>query len=122
MSAQPVISVYACAAQTPETTWLLVAGPVSSPDPVIMSSARTGHRGDGPVTAARQYDSVRTTAAAESLFDGRAIPAGMEGMVLEVHRDGTCLVEPVFRPQTSDLEGDFVLAELAEGQYEIIRL
>jgi hypothetical protein len=72
------------------------------------------------MTAARQYDSVRTTAAAESLFDGRAIPAGMEGVVLEANPDGTCLVEVTFTPQTADRAGDFGQAVLAEGQYEII--
>jgi hypothetical protein len=29
------------------------------------------------MTAAKEYDSVRTTVAAESIFDGRAIPAGV---------------------------------------------
>lgn len=73
------------------------------------------------MTSARQYDSVRTTATAESLFDGRLIPAGKEGVVLEAMPDGTCLVELTFAPQTADKDGDFVLAELAEGQYEIIK-
>jgi hypothetical protein len=73
------------------------------------------------MTAARQYDSVRTTVAAESLFDERTIPAGMEGVVLEVKPDGTCLVELAFRPQTADEDGDFVQAVLTEGQYEIIK-
>jgi hypothetical protein len=72
------------------------------------------------MTAARQYDSVRTTMPAVSLFDGRTIPAGMVGAVLEVLPDGTCLVELAFRPQTADQDGDFVQTELAEGQYEII--
>jgi hypothetical protein len=73
------------------------------------------------MTAARQYDSVRTTAAAESLFDGRTIPAGTKGVVLEAKPDGTCLVEVVFTPQTADQDGDFVQAVLSEGQYEIIK-
>ncbi len=73
------------------------------------------------MTAARQFDSVRTTAAAESLFDGRTIPAGMEGVVLEAKPDGTCLVEVAFTPQTADQDGDFVQAVLTEGQYEIIK-
>ena len=73
------------------------------------------------MTAARQYDSVRTTVAAESLFDGRAIPAGTKGVVLEAEPDGTCLVELAFTPQTADQDGDFVQAVLAEGQYEIIK-
>jgi hypothetical protein len=73
------------------------------------------------MTAARQYDSVRTTVAAESLFDGRAIPAGMEGVVLEAKPDGTCLVELAFTRQTADQDSDFVQAVLTEGQYEIIK-
>ena len=72
------------------------------------------------MTAARQYDSVRITVPAVSLFDGRSVPAGMVGAVLEVMSDGTCLVELAFRPQTADQDGDFVQAVLAEGQYEII--
>lgn len=73
------------------------------------------------MTAARQYASVRTTVAAESLFDGRTIPAGMEGVVLEARPDGTCLVELAFTPQTADHDGDFVQAVLIEGQYEILK-
>lgn len=73
------------------------------------------------MTAARQYDSVRTTAAAESLFDGRTIPAGVKGVVLEAKPDGTCLVELTLTPQTADQDGDFVQAVLTEGQYEIIK-
>lgn len=73
------------------------------------------------MTAARQYDSVRTTAAAESLFDGRTIPAGTEGVVLEAKQDGTCLVELTITPQTADQDGDFVQAVLTEGQYEVIK-
>jgi hypothetical protein len=30
-------------------------------------------------------------------------------------------VELTFRPQTADEDGDFVLAVLAEGQYEVIK-
>jgi hypothetical protein len=73
------------------------------------------------MTVARQYDSVRTTADVESLFDDRTIPAGMEGVVLEAKPDGTCLVELAFTPQTADQDGDFVQAILAEGQYEVIK-
>lgn len=72
------------------------------------------------MTVARPYDLVRTTAAAGSLFDGRAVPAGMEGVVLEAMPDGTCLVELAFSPQTASQDGDFVLAELTQGQYELI--
>ena len=73
------------------------------------------------MSTARQYDSVRTTAAAESLFDGRAIPLGAEGVVLEAKPDGTCLAELLLAPRTSDRDGDFVPVVLAEGQYEVIR-
>lgn len=72
------------------------------------------------MTAARQYDSVRITSAAKSLFDDRTIPAGMEGVVLEAKPDGTVLVELAFTLQTADQDGDFVQAVLSEGQYEII--
>jgi hypothetical protein len=73
------------------------------------------------MTAAKQYDSVRTTADAESIFDGRTIPAGMEGVVLEAMPDGACLVEVAFAPQTADSDGDFAQALVAEDQYEIIQ-
>ena len=73
------------------------------------------------MTTARQYESVRTTTAAESVFDGRIIPAGMEGVVLEARADGTCLVELALVPQAPGRDGDFVQAVLAEGQYEIIK-
>ena len=73
------------------------------------------------MTPAKQYDSVRTTADTESIFDGRTIPAGMEGMVLEALPDGACLVEVAFAPQTSDTDGDFAQAIVAEDQYEIIQ-
>jgi hypothetical protein len=72
------------------------------------------------MTAVRQYDSVRTTEPAVSLFDGRTVPVGTVGAVLEVLPDGNCLVELAFRPQTADQHGDFVQAVLTEGQYEII--
>ena len=72
------------------------------------------------MTAARQYDSVRTTAPAASLFDSRTVAAGTAGAVLEVLPDGNCLVEFAFRPQTADQDGDFAQAVLTEGQYEII--
>jgi hypothetical protein len=70
--------------------------------------------------AAREYDTVRTTAAAESISDGRAIPPGMHGTVLDARADGTCLVELAFTPQTADADGDFVQAVLTDGQYEVI--
>ena len=82
--------------------------------------ARHDDEETGAVTTARQYDSVRTTAAAESVFDGRIIPAGTEGVVLEARADGTCLVELALAPQTSGRDGDFVQAVLAEGRYQVI--
>lgn len=73
------------------------------------------------MTAARQYDSVRTTAATESIFDGRIIPPGAQGMILEARPDGTCLVEVTLTPQTDSHDGDFVQIVLTQGQYEIIQ-
>ena len=73
------------------------------------------------MTPAKQYDSVRTTADSESIFDGRTIPAGTKGMVLEVMPDGVCLVEIAFEPQTADSDGDFAQTLVAEDQYEIIQ-
>ena len=72
------------------------------------------------MTAAREYDSVRTTIEIVS-DDGRTIPAGMRGAVLDAKTDGTCLAEFAFTPQTTGTDGDFVQAVLAEGQYEIIQ-
>ena len=72
------------------------------------------------MTAAREYDSVRTTIEIVS-DDGRTIPAGMRGAVLDAKTDGTCLAEFAFTPQTADTDGDFVQGVLTEGQYEIIR-
>jgi hypothetical protein len=72
------------------------------------------------MTAAREYDSVRTTTDVVS-DDGRTIPAGMRGAVLETWPDGSILVDFAFTPQTADNNGDFVQGILIEGQYEIIR-
>jgi hypothetical protein len=72
------------------------------------------------MTAAKQYDSVRTTTDASSIFDGRVIPAGTEGAVLEARPDGSCLIEIAFSPQTADADGDFAQVLLTEGQYVII--
>jgi hypothetical protein len=79
-------------------------------------------RGQGVqlMAAAREYDTVRITAAAASTVDGRAIPPGMQGTVLDARADGTCLVELAFTPQTADADGDFAQAVLCDGQYEII--
>lgn len=73
------------------------------------------------MSAARQYDSVRTTAAADSIFDGRTIPVGAEGTVLEARPDGTCLVEVTLTPQTADHDGVFAQTVLTRDQYEIIQ-
>ena len=45
---------------------------------------------------------VRTTVAAESIFDGRTVLSGTEGTVLETKPDGTCLVKLALTPQTAD--------------------
>jgi hypothetical protein len=72
------------------------------------------------MTAAREYDSVRTTTDIVS-EDGRAIPAGIRGAVIDAKPDGSCLAEFAFTSQTADTDGDFVQAVLTKGQYEIIR-
>ena len=82
--------------------------------------AASPRQGDRAVTAAREYDAVRTTIDIVS-DDGRTIPAGMRGAVLDAKPDGTCLAEFAFTPQTADIDGDFVQGVLTEGQYEIIR-
>lgn len=72
------------------------------------------------MTAAREYDSIRTTTDIVS-DDGRTIPAGMRGAVLHAKPDGTCLAEFAFSPQTAGTDGDFAQGVLTEGQYEIIQ-
>jgi hypothetical protein len=69
---------------------------------------------------ARENDSVRTMVEAESLFDGRTVPAGLEGFVVHAGDDGSVLVELALRPQTATEDGDFVQVELNAGQYEVI--
>jgi hypothetical protein len=64
---------------------------------------------------------VRTTVATESVFDGRTIPAGAEGTILEARPDGTCLAEVTLTPQTDGQEGDFAQIVLAQDEYEIIQ-
>lgn len=71
---------------------------------------------------AQEYDSVRSTADTESVYDGKTIPAGMEGAVLDAKPDGSILAEFAFAPQTADSDGDFVQGVLTAGQYEIIRV
>jgi hypothetical protein len=81
------------------------------------------------MTAAREYDSVRTVTGVTGVTgvtdvtgdDGRAIPAGLRGAVLDARPDGSCLAEFAFEPQTADTDGDFVRAVLTPGQYEVIR-
>jgi hypothetical protein len=73
------------------------------------------------MSAAGAYDCLRATAVAQSLSDGRVIPAGMEGLVLKAMPDGTCLVELAFRPQRANRDGDFALAALPAGQYDIVK-
>ena len=72
------------------------------------------------MTAAEEYGLIRTTAAAQSILDGRTIPAGMKGTVLESRADGSCLAEFAFAPQTADSDGDFVQGILTRDQYEVI--
>jgi hypothetical protein len=72
------------------------------------------------MTAVRENELIRTTADAESIFDGRTIPAGMKGTVLEARSDGSCLAEFAFAPQTADSDGDFVQGILTRDQYEVI--
>ena len=71
------------------------------------------------MTAAREYDSVRTTADIVC-DDGRTIPAGMKGAVLQARPDGSCLAEFAFAPQTAGTHGDFVQAALIRDQYEVM--
>ena len=74
------------------------------------------------MTAAKEYGLIRTTAATESIFDRRTIPAGMKGMILEARPDGSCLAEFAFAPQTADTDGDFAQGILTRDQYEIIEI
>jgi hypothetical protein len=73
------------------------------------------------MTAPREYDSVRSTADTQSIFDDRTIPAGMRGAVLETWPDGSILADFAFAPQTADTDGDFVQGLLTQGQYEVIQ-
>ena len=60
------------------------------------------------MAAAEEYDSVRSTADTESVYDGRIIPAGMRGAVLDAKPGGSILAEFAFASQTADSDGDFV--------------
>ena len=72
------------------------------------------------MTAAREYDSVRTTTDIVS-DDGRTIPAGMRGAVLDARPDGTSWQSSPLpcRPPTPTATSS--RASSLEGQYEIIR-
>ncbi len=68
------------------TCWIVESRPDHSHPKLTTAWVQPHRNGDAEMTAARQYDSVRTTAAdTESIFDGRTIPTGTEGMVLEGH-------------------------------------
>jgi hypothetical protein len=41
---------------------------------------------------------------------------------VEVHQDGRCVVEVALTSQIEDIDGDFVLARVTEGQYEVIHV
>lgn len=69
---------------------------------------------------AKENDSVRTTVQVRNLDDDRPVPAGTEGVVLDVKPDGMILAEFAFAPQTKDTDGDFVQAVLTAEQYEVI--
>jgi hypothetical protein len=73
------------------------------------------------MTAAQECDSIRSTAGTESVYDGRTIPAGMRGAVVDAKPDGSILAEFAFAPQTADSDGDFVQGVLTAGQYEVIQ-
>jgi hypothetical protein len=44
--------------------------------------------------------------AAESLFDGRAVPAVVSRIDLKVQPDGSYLLEVALTPQTKDTDGE----------------
>jgi hypothetical protein len=71
------------------------------------------------MTAPGKDDVVRATADIAALFDGRTVPAGTMGVVLDVYTDGTCYVEFTLKPQTADEDGDFLQAEVSVSQLEI---
>ena len=73
------------------------------------------------MTAAQEYDSVRSTADTESTFDARTIPAEMGGAVLEARSDRSILAEFASAPQTADSDGNFAQGVLTAGQYEVIQ-
>jgi hypothetical protein len=72
------------------------------------------------MTAAREYDSVRTTAGIVS-DDGRTVPAGMTGAVVHARPGGSILAGFAFAPQTAGTDGDFVHGVLTRDQYEVIQ-
>jgi hypothetical protein len=72
------------------------------------------------MTSAKPDQAIRTTVDVLSLFGDRIIPAGTDGLVLEVNPSGTYLVEVTLRRATDTDDGDFDQATLADGQFEII--
>jgi hypothetical protein len=72
------------------------------------------------MTSARPDQAIRTTVDVLSLFGDRIIPAGTDGLVLEVNPSGTYLVEVTLRPATDTDDGDFDQATLADGQFETV--
>jgi hypothetical protein len=71
------------------------------------------------MTSAKPDQAIRTTVDVLSLFGDRIIPAGTDGLVLEVNPSGTYLVEVTLRRATDTDDGDFDQATLADGQFEI---
>jgi hypothetical protein len=72
------------------------------------------------MTSAKPDQAIRTTVDVLSLFGDRIIPAGTDGLVLEVNPSGTYLVEVTLRRATDTDDGDFDQATLADGQFEIM--
>jgi hypothetical protein len=73
------------------------------------------------MTAAKQLDLVPRKVAAESIFDGRIIPASVEGTVVEARADGTSMAEVALTPQSGSKDCDFVLIVLAQDEYEALQ-
>jgi hypothetical protein len=72
------------------------------------------------MTNVRPDQAIRTTVDVLSQFGERIIPAGTDGLVLEVNPSGTYLVDVTLRPATDTDDGDFDQATLANGQFEIV--
>lgn len=65
------------------------------------------------MTAAQEHDSVRPGAGTGSVFDGRTVPAGMRGAVLDAMPGGGILAGFAVAPQTAESDGDFVQGVLS---------